>query len=141
MFLLTDNLLHNFCYHDLGSVSWNLFWPFSNSWVILGSFLACCWDSFWCFGLYLTGYGLIYNNVHISTNPTILVQCLVCYSTWAATHDEDSKRTTYFRLSNVYVHNILKMHELQVSKCNFPFVKRDFSVFSGTLWYSKANTK
>ena len=126
LFLLTNDLL------QLGRFSWNLSWPL---------FLACCWDYFWCFGLYLTGYGLIYNNVHISTNPTILVQCLVCYSTWAATHDEDSKRTTYFRLSNVYVHNILKMHELQVSKCNFPFVKRDFSVFSGTLWYSKANTK
>ena len=73
-------------------------------------FLACCWDYFWCFGLYLTGYGLIYNNVHISTNPNILVQSLVCYSTWATTHDEHSQRTTYFRLmcirSDVYVHYI-----------------------------------
>ena len=66
--------------------------------LIVGLFLTCCWDYFWCFGLYLTGYGLIYNNVHISTNPTILVQCLVCYSTWATTHDEHSQRTTYFRL-------------------------------------------
>ena len=66
--------------------------------LILELFLAYCWDYFWHFGLYLTGYGLIYNNVHISTNPTILVQCLVCYFTWAATHDEHSQRTTYFCL-------------------------------------------
>ena len=45
----------------------------------------------------------------------------------------------YILSFNVYVHNILKMHELQVSKCNFPLVKRDFSIFFGTLWYSSCS--